>query len=149
MVLLGPNSVPNWGIYIPTKRELHFFLTTFILSIMMIPFSFLNLIPNGGSILSTILSSYLISRFSLVFPSIAVDSPWSFSESWSQTKDHQILMFTVILIFPFIVSMPEILLSELPYTSMMVTFISLITLVITIAALSVAFKVINEDNSFD
>jgi hypothetical protein len=147
MILLGPNSVPNWGIYVPTKRELHFFTTSFILGLMMIPITFLNIIPSGGSILFTIVSSYLISRFSLVFPSIAVDNAWSFSDSWSVTKDHQILMLTVILIFPIVISIPEILLSELPYTSILVTFISLITLIITIAALSVAFKVINESNS--
>ena len=149
MILLGPNSVPNWGIYVPTRREFHFFITSFILGLIMIPVAFLNIIPNGGSILFTIVSSYLISRFSLVFPSIAVDNPWSFSDSWSVTKDHQILMLAVILIFPIVISIPEILLSKLPHTSLLVTFVSLITLVITIAALSVAFKVINESNSID
>lgn len=149
IILLGPNSVPNWGVYIPTTRELNFFVKSFIMGLLMIPVSILNIFPDVGPYLFTIVSCYLFSRLSLVFPSIAVDSPWSFSDSWVITKDHQILMLVVILIFPLVITIPELLLSELPYTSLLVTFISLITLVIMVAALSVAFKVINESNSLD
>ncbi len=145
IILLGPNAVPNWGIYLPTFRELHFFMTSFILGIMMLPLLLFMAIPGIGIIMYTIASAYLISRFSLVFPTIAIDNPMTFSDSWAVTKNYQILMLTVVLIFPIVVSIPEILFDKLPHTEIIVTAVSLITLVLMVAALSVSYKVINEN----
>ena len=143
-ILLGPQSVPDWGIYVPGERELSFAYNGFILGLFMIPVFILFFIPTVGQIIGGIVAIYLVGRLSLVFPSIATDNAWSFSDSWHSTKEHQVLMFFVVGIYPIIISIPESLVENLPYTELLVNLLSLVTTVLIVAALSVAFRVIKD-----
>ncbi|MEW8442241.1 MAG: hypothetical protein AB2689_29195 [Candidatus Thiodiazotropha taylori] len=144
IILLGPGSVSEWGIYVPRKREFDFFFYTIALSIMMIPFGFLSLIPTIGWIITLLVIIYMMARLSLIFPAIATDQRWSFSDSWKATENHQVLMMVVVAILPFVISIPEQLLSNLPYAGLFVNLLSAFTMVFVVAALSVAFQVITE-----
>jgi hypothetical protein len=146
-ILIGAEAARKWGLYIPSGRDLKFILYEIALLLMLIPLGFLSLIPNFGFALTLISYIYILGRLSLVFPAIATDKSYSFSNSWYATSDYQILMIVVVGIFPTILSIPELFLIEFPYIYLAVNFISLIALIFTIAALSVAFKVINEESS--
>lgn len=144
IILLGPGSIYEWGIYMPTKREFYFILYSIGMCLFFIPCGLLALIPEIGWILGVIATIYILARLSLVFPAIATDQNWSFIDSWKATKNHQLLMMTVIAVFPFAVGIPEQLLSNLPYLGLLVNLLSAITMVFVIAALSVAFQLITE-----
>jgi len=142
LILLGPQSVPKWGLKKVTKRELKFILYSLGLFIMLILPAQLTLIPFGGWILATLGMCYLLGRFSLVFPAIATDKNWSFQKSWWATQPHQIMMVTIVIIFPLLISIPEVLLTRNPYTQFISQIISVITEILVIASLSMAFKAI-------
>ena len=120
IILLGPSSVSQWGLYTPTKRELYFLLYGIGIAIIMMPLGLLALIPVIGFPLSVLLFTYVLGRLSLVFPAIAIDRDWTFTDSWNATKHHQITMMIVVVVFPFVIELPEKLLSNLPYTSIFV-----------------------------
>ena len=69
---------------------------------------------------------------------------WSFLDSWKVTQNHQILMMVVVAIFPFVISIPEKLLSHAPHIDLLVNLLSAVTMVFVVAALSVAFQVITK-----
>jgi len=144
IILLGPESVSEWGVYVPRKREFYFVLYSIGFGLLMIPFGFFALIPTIGWIIAVAAIIYMMARLSLVFPAIATDQGWSFSDSWKATKNHQILMMVVVAIFPFVISIPEQLLSHVPYAGVFVNLLSALTMVFVVAALSVAFQVITE-----
>jgi hypothetical protein len=145
IVLLGPESVSEWGLVVPQKRELYFLLYTLGLAICMIPVGLFALIlPGIGIVVSVVVMFYLIARLSLVFPSVATDQGWSFSDSWKATQSHQPLMIVVVVIIPFLIAIPEQLLSFIPYTDFLVVLLSLFSTVYIVAALSVAFQVVTE-----
>ena len=145
IILLGPDSVSEWGVYVPRKREFHFILYSVGLGLLMAPFGFLALIPTIGWVMAIVAIIYMMARLSLVFPAIATDQGWSFSDSWKATKNHQVLMIIVVAIFPFVISIPEKLLSYVPYAGLLVNLLSAFTMVFVVAALSVAFQVITEN----
>ena len=145
IILLGPESVPEWGVYIPRKREFHFVLYSIGMGLCMIPLGFLALIPTVGWVIAVIAIIYMMARLSLVFPAIATDQSWSFPDSWKATRNHQALMLIVVAIFPFAISIPEQLLRHLPYMGLLVNLLSAFTMVFVVAALSVAFKIITEN----
>ena len=145
-ILIGPSSFPMWGIYMPTGRELSFLFHGIGIGFICILIVLLTyFIPFVGPFLTYIAVAYVVGRLSLVFPAIATDNQWTFSDSWSATGNYQIVMLIVVIILPVIVSIPEYLISYIPYTALIVTIIQFLTLIFTIAALSVAFKVISED----
>ncbi len=147
IILLGPGSVPEWGIFTPKKRELDFVLRCIGISLFILPFGFLTLIPIIGWAVSLVAVLYVVARFSLVFPAVATDHELSFAESWRATRRHQLHMIIVIAIFPAVISVPERLLDHLPYTGLLVSLLSAITMVIAIAALSIAFQVITTSDA--
>lgn len=147
LILLGPGSVPKWGLRKITKRELKFILYTLGLFLMLILPAQLILIPYAGWILAILGMCYLLGRFSLIFPAIATDKKWSFQKSWRATQPHQIMMIVIVFIFPVIIAIPETFLSNNAYTEFISLVISVITEVFVIAALSMAFKVIEIEAS--
>jgi len=144
IILLGPSSIPKHGFYIPSKRDIKFILYTLVIGILMIPTIILVYIPYAGVVVMMIAIFYLLGRLSLVFPAIAIDQNLSISESWKNSKNYQFSMMIIVSIFPFIVSIPEKLLSYIPHTEILVNILGLITTVFVVAALSTAFKYINE-----
>jgi hypothetical protein len=143
IILMGPSSVPEWGIIKPSNRELIFFLYTFGIGFILSPLGILSLIPVIGVYVAFFTISYVIGRLSLVFPAIATDHGWTFSDSWKATESYQVQMMVVVVGFPFVMGVSEeYLLSFLPYSTVLVNVFSAFTLVFVVAALSVAFQVI-------
>lgn len=144
VILLGPSSVPEWGIFIPTKRELSFMLYSLGLGFILMIIGFLSFIPIIGFPIAVISIAYVFARLSLVFPAIATDQAWTFEKSWEATKDHQVLMMAIVVIFPFMIGVSEQLLSYLPYGAILVNVASTLTTVFVVAALSMVFNIVTE-----
>ena len=145
IILLGPDSVASWGLYVPGGRELEFFFFTFILGLLMIPVAIFAFIPGIGTVVSIILVIYLIGRLSLAFPSIATDQDIRISDSWNATKNYQVLMFVVVGIFPLIISIPEYIITAIPNETLYLfisNIFSLVTMVFIVAALSESYRLI-------
>jgi len=149
VILLGPKSIPTWGLFKWTKRESFFALHAIGLSLMMIPAAVLGFIPFLGGVAALGLICWLFGRMSLVFPAIAIDQGVSFKLSWELTESHQMLMFLVIIVFPAVLLIPAYLLSFLPYTfiatSIVISFLTTLSTIFTVAALSVSYKLICEE----
>lgn len=145
VLLLGPKSVPEWGLYRPTHREGRFLLYMVGLGLLLVPTAFLEAIPDLGFLLSMLAASYLTARLSLVFPAIATDQAMSFPDSWKATKEDQWPLLVVVGLFPWLVSLPERALRDVPYTKPLSTLLWVVAMVLAVAALSIAFKVISPD----
>jgi len=112
ILILGNESVPKWGIQKFEKREFDFFLKYIIVAIFFVivtvtSTAFLQLfgINIFASIFLTIvICSIFISRVSLVFPAISVDTTMSFKESFEYTKDFKLLIFVTVIVFPVLFS---------------------------------------------
>jgi hypothetical protein len=144
ILLLGSGSVTKWGIAKPTKREFKFIFQFIILGLIFIPIGLLALIPEIGFWLMFFVSSYFIARFSLVFPAIATDNPWTFEMAWNATVGHQLLVIFVVGLLPVIIGGAEYLLSRVPYSDFLVIIVSTITTVYVVAALSISFEYIRD-----
>ena len=145
IILLGPDAVPKWGITKWSKRETFFSLHFVGLTLIFVPLSFLGFIPVVGWVLATGLFSWLLGRFSLVFPGIAVDEGVTFKLSWELTKNRQKLMVLVVVVFPVFLMFPAFLLKLLPYTLPITSFLSTLATVFTVIALSASYKHIGRE----
>ena len=112
-----------------------------MLVVIMLP---LLLIPQIGGFIALPVVAWLVARFSLIFPAIAVDDNGSFSKAWELSRDHQLLMVLVVVVIPVIFYLPAMLIAQIPYTSVIVSLLSTLALVLTIAILSVAYKYISK-----
>lgn len=145
IVLLGPNSVKEWSLYFPGSRELSFFINSFLIGLILIPVGLTSLIPGIGEYVSVIVGVYIIGRLSLVFPSIATDSPLSISDSWSATQGHKVLMLVVVAVFPITLSIPELVIARIPsveFSIIVANILSLVAMVFIVAALSESYRLI-------
>lgn len=142
IVILGPESNPVWGVHRPSWRLLRFMGYVAGLAIILTVVSFLQFVPVLGWFLALLALSYLAGRLSLVFPAAATDEQCSFKGSWAATSRYQVQMMVVVAVFPALLNIPLYLLKFIPYTEVVVMALYLITSMLTVAALSVAFKVI-------
>ena len=168
IVLLGKESVPEWGLRSWSKRETFYCLhalsllmiSTVPLALALIPFEVaaavsvsLGLIPFVGAAIALVTIFWVCSRLSLVFPGIAVDKGVSFQMSWDLTKDYQLLMLLVIIVCPVLLAIPIILLSLIPYTliltNILINFISTMVIVFEVAALSMAYQLITSEQQLN
>lgn len=112
VLILGSDSVPTWGLKSYTKREFTFLLKylAMIFGVVFLIFMVV-LILNQSTLLYFVLPvlfiaiCIVISRLSLVFPSISIDENMSFFDSWEYTKNYKLLVFTTIIVFPLIFSL--------------------------------------------
>jgi len=146
MILLGPKSIPEWGLFKWSKRETFFALHIVGLSLITIPIMPLGSIPFLGGPIFIGLVCWLFSRLSLVFPAIAINQGGSFKSSWELTKKHQMLMFLVVIVFPITLLIPAYLFSLFPYTflltSLLTNLLMTFTTILVVAALSASYKVV-------
>ncbi len=149
VMLLGPKSVPLWGVLSWSRRETSFALHMIGLSLIVLPLSLPLYIPVVGWAITSILIIWVFGRLSLVFPTIAIDRSLSFRDSWQLTRQHQILMVFVVMVFPLILMSPVYLLRLLPYSFVLSSFFSTLTTVFTVTALSVAYKYITQTPAGD
>ena len=174
VVLLGPGSVPEWGLLKWTRRETDFILRIFALALISVALPGLGMLIiyiaqsvfnyNFGFFgfvfvfVLIILGSYFGVRFSLVFPSIAVDQKISFKKSYELTDKHEEIMLLILWGIPFIFSLLGVIhktllqdqISELIqnsfYYESLVQCIYLIFIIFYIAALSVTYKYIMDES---
>lgn len=144
VMLLGPQSIPSWGVLGWSRRETLFALHMIGLSLILMPLAFLVYIPVVGWAIATVLVIWIFGRLSLVFPTIAIDRAVSFRDSWQLTRRHQALMIFVVIVFPFVLMIPVYLLRLLPYSFVLTSFFTTLATVFTVTALSVAYKYISK-----
>ena len=80
-----------------------------------------------------------VSRLFLCLPSIAVKQMMSLSESFALTREHQVLMFSVVYVFPLVVyTIPTYAFSMMFDSSLvLVVLLAILSLVVTIAEVAV------------
>ena len=144
VVLLGPGSVSTWGITSWSKRETYFVLHVIGLGLLIVPMAAVGSIPIVGTLVALVLICWVTGRLSLVFPAIAVDKGVSFKLSWEMMENYQMLMFSVVILFPMLLGIPAILLNFIPYTFLLASLVSTVVIVFQVAALSMAYQLISE-----
>ena len=151
VILLGPDSVSKWGLNKWSKREMTFALYLIVVTFIVVPIAllafFISLIPVLGIAFVFLIMPWISGRLSLAFPAIAIDGEASFKKSWELTKNHQLLMYLVVIFFPMVSALPLYLLSSIPHTFLFISFIHIITAVYEVAALSTAYKFISADRA--
>ncbi len=147
IILEGPDSVAEWGINRFGWRELKFTLCEILIVLFALPAAIFILIPYVGVFLFMLVAAYIIGRMSLVFPSIAIGERMDFKDSWIATKDHQLMMFSAVILFPLVIGAFEYFLSLVPGLSYLADFLSIFTVVLVVAALSVAYKIVIESSN--
>lgn len=58
-----------------------------------------------GIVLGVAISSFIVSRLSLVLPSISIEKDMSFRHSWEYTKEYKFIIFFIIVLYPVIISL--------------------------------------------
>jgi hypothetical protein len=158
IVLLGPQSISEWGLSKWSLRETQFTLYSgaigiifflimigpiviFWLMFKQIKFWGVNLLTFGGLTFAFAIVGALwsVGRLSLVFPGLAIDRKLSFGQSWTLTKHNQLTAIG-ILIMPFLFGILFMLIGQIPYTSLLIIVMSYLATVLGIAALSLFYK---------
>lgn len=88
-------------------RELSFLFTSILLGLItggiIFIFTFIFAVFKMviiGSVIGVVLALVIVSRLTIVLPSIAVDKKMSFKEAWNLTKEFKWMSFYVIILFP-------------------------------------------------
>ncbi len=146
VLILGSGSVPAWGIMSWTKRETLFLLHVITLTVLMMAASAVILVSIPGFVVAWLVLCWALGRLSLVFPGLAVDKGVSFRLSWRLTKQHQVLMFSVVILFPILLFIPEAVLGIfVPDIFLFWSFLSALIIVLQVAALSMAYQFVCRD----
>jgi len=144
IILLGPKSMEKSGVLNWARRDTSFFMHGVGLGLLVIPIFALSFLPMGpiGFVIAIIISMWIVGRLSLVFPGIAIDHNITFKKSWGLTKNYQFIMFLVVIVFPILLFIPSVLVSKIPYTFLITSLLSTLTIVLTVSALSVTYKLV-------
>lgn len=155
VLILGPESLPKWGLTRLSARELRFAVYLFALIVLsraaMLPTALMVYLPvswlgeiNVFAIIITwgAIIGFLIARLYLVFPGTAVERGLLLRDSWRLTRPHALMIFIVGVLIPQLSFMVLDVLWELPVIRYTATLLVLAWLGFTVAMLSVAYKVI-------
>ena len=123
-------------------REVDYVLALVVSVLCCLPSLVFLLIPDIGGYIATAAGAYILSRISLMFPSIATDAPLSVEDSWRVTKNNQIMMLAVVSLFPAFFSALKWGMSKLSVPSVLLDIFSLFTIVFVVSVLSEAYKTI-------
>lgn len=172
LVLLGPNTIPEWGLLKWSMRETIFILhvigmwlflgiTWGILGVAGVALgSIAGPLAIFGVIAALVTVAYIWGKLSLVFPSIAIDKKISFNDSWKLADGHEGLMILVIAVLPLFLFIPIGLglllyspssMEDLETFNFTVNTISTLAtpfyLIFSIALLSVTYKYISDEKA--
>jgi len=124
--VLLDKGVPTWGLFSLGKREFKFILYTF-----------------------------LMARFSLVLPAIAIDEPTSLGEAWHYSKNYKLFTLVTVIIVPTIVAIVVTLVYSLVIgflvgtvsesLNILYSVLNLFVTVFVISALSSTYKYIMDN----
>lgn len=153
-IVIKNDDSPVFGSYIFSKREFKFLFTIFKFSlVIIIPSIIFTFIPKVGSFLSIILAVVITMRLSLIFPATACDEKLSLKESWNLTKNHNLLMFVMLILFPAIFTFTVSFVYSLiiaflvnvvsSYFTIFYSFLNLFIAVFTVSVLSNIYLFIN------
>ena len=141
VILLGADSVSNWGVYKWTRRETNFSVRIVILGLILLPADFLSFLPTPISLVATIFFLWAAGRLALTFPGIAVDEKMTFNLSWNWTRNYNFLMLIIVGLIPAIFSVASILMAmQLRYFYFFWNLLLTISLIFEITLVSHAYK---------
>jgi hypothetical protein len=118
IILLGPASIPVWGLSRVTFREIYYSLHALVIAGLTIVIEWLlffvvakgmfvvapsKLQSNFALFLLIVFASLFVSRLSLVLPGIAIDQGVSFKLSWQLTGKHPTLLFVAVVALPTLI----------------------------------------------
>ncbi|MDN5104246.1 hypothetical protein O8C79_02920 [Aliarcobacter butzleri] len=170
-IILIKDNIPLLRSILPSSTELNFFLKillffilTFLVAFLISAFGMMlfmlfvdrNIAMILAAILAFIVVSLLASRFSMVFPAIAINEKMGFSEALNMTKNYKFLSLFMVVIFPIIISVLIAFVYGLiikflsgvvsPHFELLYVFLNVFITVLTISCLSVTYSYIKEEN---
>jgi hypothetical protein len=162
ILILGNDSVPRWGIQKFEQREFSFFLKYLAVAVVFIigvalstsVLHFLGISLVAALFLTMTVGAIFVSRVSLVFPAIAVDTKMSFKESLEFTRGFKSLIFVTVIIFPILFSVVfggvyTLIISALaasisPHINLLLVLLNVAVSVFLVSALSNTYMYISE-----
>ena len=140
IVMLGPDSMPDWGLRSWSKRETRFlgYLLIFILMISVLV-AFAIVTQPIGPMIAMVVAIIGGCTLTLVFPAIAVEEEFTLGDAWRMAQGHIGSLIVCIGLFSFVLSMLTFAVATIPYALPLAAIFELATNVLTIAVLSVAF----------
>jgi len=167
ILILGNDSVPKWGIQKFEKREFAFFqkyLIVALVFVVVVVLSTAGLKIIGINIfasmfLTMMVCAIFLSRISLVFPAIAVDTKMSFRESFEFTRDFKLLIFVTVIVFPVVFSLvigglytmiiSMLVASISPHLNLLMVLLNVVISVFLVSALSNTYMYISESLAYN
>ncbi len=149
LVLLGEDSIPRRGLRSWSRRETTFLIYFFLTLLCAVPAAVLVMVPFIGGLLSLVCVLWILSRLSLVFPSIAVGDVLTIREAWTLSSGYQWLLISVVGVFPFLVGMAFDVLNRIPMISMFTAVADSVVTIFAIAALSIVYREVRRDEGSD
>ena len=148
IVMLGPDSIPEWGIRSWSMRETRFAKYAALLILMFAMLISLAMVTQPiGPPLAMIAIVVAGSSLSLVFPAIAIEEDLSLGGAWRMSQGHLPQLIVCVSLFPLILGLTTLLLAMIPYASALAVIVQLVATVLTNAALSIAFSEIRRSRS--
>ena len=154
IVILGKDSVPEWGLKKYTSREgIFLFYSIVFMVAIAATMIVIGLATQNFSawviILPMIIVMYFTLRLSLIFPATAIDNYISLKQSWHFTHNKFLFLFMSTMVGPMLLIIPAILLvagitfiggSIFPLIGALLgAVIGVISMIIFISALSLAY----------
>lgn len=139
VILIGSDSIPD-AVPKPDKRVLVFIAYSIGLGLILVPIALISVFIPMGLLLYFLCMAYIVGRLSLVFPAIAIDAPWRFSDSWNATKEHQTAMFVVVGLLPALFIILDSIFLGFTFFGVIWSFLSAMIIVYFVAVLSVSFQ---------
>ncbi|MGV7222642.1 MAG: hypothetical protein ACQ9MH_14080 [Nitrospinales bacterium] len=159
VILLGPDSVSEWGFNIWSKKELMYAGVLIVMGIIpaVISFPLAFLVPKISTEINIMITSFciilifsfwIIGRLTLVLPAIAIGDKTSFKDAWDLTKKDHVSMLFVVLFFPALIIAPYYFLSlDSPLYDSIGFILYFFVEVFAIASLSIAYKMFVDEKS--
>ncbi|MBB6093074.1 hypothetical protein HNQ60_001952 [Povalibacter uvarum] len=128
VILLGPESVPRWGVTGWHRREWGFVLLALIVGIastasslaggiaasivLMIPVNLLDVASQSWMIWCTeastlIVGAYVMGRLSLALPAMAVDEPINLRDAWRLSSGNAVRLMVLVAVIPWLLRFAE------------------------------------------
>ena len=126
-------------------RFFMYLLYLMAIGLMLIPVIFLGLLPYGV-ILAVIYGSLILTVFSLILPSIAVDQKITFAELWGIAKQRLSTLFICVILVTVITNIPSYIYSNYLNLHLIADLYDWLAIVVDIAILSAAYKTIVHTN---
>ena len=160
IILLGPSSVPRYGIEW-TRDTTRFFAWALVFTsvayaiVWILSRGFItDRVPDESFLLASVPSVvicvllFTLARLLLVFPAAAVGQPITLRHSWQLTRQRKLLMFLIVVVYPILIALPARLISDTSTAGYLLSsIVSLLALVVTVILLSFAYQQIQKERA--